>query len=76
MALGIDTSGRKDVLGMWIGENESATFWENILNSLRIRDVEDILIACADNLTGFSQAIEAIFSHTDIQNCIIHQLRN
>ena len=68
--------GHKDVLGMWVGENESAKFWANILNSLRNRGVEDILIACTDNLTGFSAAIEAVFPQTDIQNCIIHQLRN
>lgn len=61
---------------MWVGENESAKFWAGVLNSMRNRGVEDILIACTDNLTGFSQAIEAVFPKTDIQNCIIHQLRN
>ena len=76
IAIGIDMDGHKDVLGMWVGENESAKFWANILNSLRNRGVEDILIACTDNLTGFSAAIEAVFPQTDIQNCIIHQLRN
>ena len=76
IAIGIDCAGKKDVLGMWVGENESAKFWANVLNSLRNRGVEDILIACTDNLTGFSQAIEAVFPKTDIQNCIIHQLRN
>ena len=76
IALGVDLDGRKDVLGMWVGENESAKFWAGVLNSLRNRGVDDILIACTDNLTGFSQAIEAVFPKTDIQNCIIHQLRN
>ena len=76
IAIGINMDGRKDVLGMWVGENESAKFWANVLNSLRNRGVEDILIACTDNLTGFSAAIEAVFPQTDIQNCIIHQLRN
>ena len=76
IAVGIDLEGKKDVLGMWVGENESAKFWANVLNSLRNRGVEDILIACTDNLTGFLQAIEAVFPQTDIQNCIIHQLRN
>ena len=76
IAIGINMDGRKDVLGMWVGENESAKFWANVLNSLRNRGVEDILIACTDNLTGFSAAIEAVFPKTDIQNCIIHQLRN
>ena len=76
IAIGVNLDGRKDVLGMWVGENESAKFWAGVLNSLRNRGVEDILIACTDNLTGFSQAIEAVFPKTDIQNCIIHQLRN
>ena len=76
IAIGVDMDGRKDVLGMWVGENESAKFWAGVLNNLRNRGVEDILIACTDNLTGFSQAIEAVFPKTDIQNCIIHQLRN
>lgn len=76
IAIGVDLDGRKDVLGMWAGENESARFWAGVLNSMRNRGVEDIFIACTDNLTGFSQAIEAVFPKTDIQNCIIHQLRN
>ena len=76
IAIGIDLDGKKDVLGMWVGENESAKFRASVLNNMRNRGVEDILIACTDNLTGFSQAIEAVFPKTDIQNCIIHQLRN
>ncbi len=76
IAIGIDLDGRKDVLGMWVGENESAKYWATVLNSLRNRGVEDIFIACTDNLAGFSSAIEAVFPRTDIQNCIIHQLRN
>ena len=76
VAIGIDLNGRKDVLGMWVGENESAKYWATVLNSLRNRGVENIFIACTDNLTGFSNAIEAVFPRTDIQNCIIHQLRN
>ena len=76
IAIGVNMDGRKDVLGIWVGENESAKFWARVLNSLRNRGVEDILIACTDNHTGFSQAIEAVFPKTDIQNCIIHQLRN
>ena len=76
IAIGVNMDDRKDVLGMWVGENESAKFWAGVLNSLRNRGVEDILITCTDNLTGFSQAIEAVFPKTDIQNCIIHQLRN
>ena len=76
IAIGIDLDGRKDVLGMWIGENESAKFWATVLNSLKNRGVEDIFIACTDNLNGFSAAIEAVYPKTEIQNCIIHQLRN
>ncbi len=76
IAIGINLDGKKDVLGMWVGENESAKFWASVLNSLRNRGVQDILIACTDNLTGFSNAIEAVFPKTEIQNCIIHQLRN
>lgn len=76
IAIGIDLDGHKDVLGMWVGENESAKFWATVLNGLRNRGVQDIFIACTDNLTGFSTAINAVFPKTDIQNCIIHQLRN
>ena len=73
IAIGINLDGRKDVLGMWVGENESAKFWATVLNGLKNRG---IFIACTDNLTGFSSAIEAVFPKTEIQNCIIHQLRN
>ena len=76
IAIGINLEGKKSVLGMWVGENESAKFWASVLNNLKNRKVEDILIACTDNLTGFSEAIAAVFPKTDIQNCIIHQLRN
>ena len=76
IAIGINLDGRKSVLGMWVGENESAKFWATVLNGLRNRGVEDIFIACTDNLTGFTAAIEAVFPQTEVQNCIIHQLRN
>ena len=76
IAIGVNLDGRKDVLGMWVGENESAKFWATVLNSLKNRGVEDIFIACTDNLTGFDAAIHATFPQTEIQNCIIHQLRN
>ena len=66
----------KDVLGMYVGQNESVKFWLSILNVLKNRGVEDILIACVDGLTGFPQAIETVFSQTEIQQCIIHQIRN
>lgn len=76
IAIGVDLDGKKDVLGMWVGENESAKFWLAVLNGLKNRGVEDVFIACTDNLSGFSNAIEAVFPKTEIQNCIIHQLRN
>jgi Transposase and inactivated derivatives len=76
MAIGIDLEGHKDVLGIWIGENESAKFWLHVLNELRNRGVQDILIACVDNLNGFSEAISACYPKTEIQKCIIHQIRN
>ena len=70
IAIGIDMEGHKDVLGMYVGQNESAKFWLSILNGLKNRGVEDILIACVDGLTGFPQAIEAVFPDTEIQQCI------
>ena len=76
IAIGIQTNGIRDVLGMWIGENESAKYWMSILNSLKNRGVEDILIACVDGLTGFTGAIEAVYPKTEIQQCVIHQIRN
>ena len=74
--LGITVSGNKDILGIWIGEAESASFWLGVCNDLKNRGVEDILIACKDNLSGFSEAINAAFPRTSIQLCVIHQIRN
>lgn len=76
IAIGVQMDGIRDVLGMWVGENESAKFWLGILNGLKNRGVRDILIACVDGLTGFPNAIEAVFPQTEIQQCIIHQIRN
>ena len=76
IAIGINMEGTKEVLGMWIGENESAKFWLSILNSLKNRGLEDILIACVDGLSGFPGAIEAAYPKTEVQQCIIHQIRN
>lgn len=76
IALGIDMNGHKDVLGMYVGENESARFWLSIMNGLKNCGEEDILIACVDGLDGFPQAIEAVYPQTEIQQCIIHQIRN
>lgn len=75
-ALGVTTGGYKDILGIWIGESESASFWLGVLNDLRNRGVEDILIVCKDGLTGFSEAINAAFPQTEVQLCVIHQIRN
>jgi len=76
IAIGISTTGKKEVLGMWVGENESAKFWATVMNSLKNRGVQDILIACVDGLTGFTNAIESVYPKTEVQNCIIHQIRN
>ena len=74
--LGINSEGYKDILGIWIGENESASFWLSVCTELKSRGVEDILIACKDGLSGFSEAIQSTFPQTHIQLCVIHQIRN
>jgi transposase-like protein len=74
--LGINLNGQKEILGIWIGENESASFWLGVCNDLKNRGVEDILIACKDGLSGFSEAINTVFPKTEIQLCVIHQIRN
>ena len=76
IAIGIKMDGKKDVLGMYVGENESARYWLSILNGLKNRGVEDILIACVDGLTGFPEAISAVYPKTEVQQCIVHQIRN
>lgn len=74
--LGITPDGRKEVLGMYISESEGANFWLQVLTDLHNRGLQDILIACTDNLTGFSEAIQSIYTQTEVQTCIIHQIRN
>jgi putative transposase len=74
--LAINKLGKKELIGMYISENEGANFWLSVLTDLKSRGVKDILIACTDNLTGFSQAILSIFPETEIQKCIVHQIRN
>lgn len=74
--LGINMDGRKEILGLWLSDNESASFWASICNELKNRGVQDILIACRDNLGGFSTAIETVFPKTEQQLCVIHQIRN
>ena len=76
LAIGIDKRGRKEVLGFWIGENESSKYWLNVLNELKNRGVQDILIMSVDNLKGFSEAISSVFPKTEIQKCVVHQIRN
>jgi len=74
--LGANMKGEKEVLGLYLGQNESASFWLQVLTDISQRGVEDILIACIDNLRGFADAIENIFPKTEVQLCIIHQIRN
>ena len=76
IAIGTDLEGKKDVLGIWVGANESAKYWLGVLNGLKNRGVQDILIASVDGLTGFSEAITAAFPQTEIQRCVIHQIRS
>ena len=76
VALGIDLTGRKDILGLWISENEGAKFWLNNFTEMRNRGLKDILIACSDNLTGMSEAISAVYPETEHQLCIVHQIRS
>jgi putative transposase len=73
--IGIDMSGIRDLLGIWIGEREGASFWMTVIAELRNRGVEDILIACVDGLKGFAEALHAVFPQTEVQQCIIHQIR-
>ncbi len=76
LALAIQRDGTKDVLGLWIQQSEGAKFWLAVMNELRHRGVEDILIAVIDGLKGFPEAITAVFAHTQIQTCIVHLIRN
>ena len=69
-------TGHKDILGIWIGEHESAKFWLSVCNDLKNRGVEDILILAKDGLSGFSEAISIVFPRTELQLCVIHQIRN
>lgn len=75
IAIGIRLDGTKEVIGMWVGGNESAKYWLGILNEIKNRGTEDILIISVDGLTGFSDAIHAVYPETEIQRCIVHQIR-
>jgi transposase-like protein len=76
LALGVNLEGQKELLGLWLSENEGAKFWLNVLTELQNRGVKDILIACVDGLKGFPDAINTVFPHTQIQLCIVHMIRN
>ena len=76
LALGVNIEGHKELLGMWISENEGAKFWLNVLTELQNRGVKDILIACVDGLKGFPDAINTVYPDTKIQLCIVHMVRN
>jgi len=76
VALGVDMTGNKELLGLWIGENEGAKFWLNVLTELNNRGLKDILIAAVDGLTGFPDAIASVFPKTEVQLCIVHMVRN
>lgn len=76
LALGVNTEGHKELLGMWLSENEGAKFWLGILTEQKNRGLEDILIACADGLKGFPEAIQTVYPQTHIQLCIVHMVRN
>lgn len=76
IVLGINTEGFKEILGIWIGENESAKYWLGVLNELKQRGVKDILVMCSDNLTGIKDAINTAFPNTIQQRCIVHMIRN
>ncbi|MEJ0082866.1 MAG: IS256 family transposase [Puia sp.] len=76
LVIGLKKDGLKEVLGMWMAETESASFWMSVLTDLKARGVEDILIACTDNLKGFTDAIRGVFPQTITQLCIVHQIRN
>ncbi len=76
IAVALNNQGKKEVLGMWTCQNESASFWMSVLTNLKSRGVEDILISSTDNLKGFTDAIKAVFPETKTQICIVHQLRN
>src|SRR5437763_21310 len=76
LALGVTLSGNKELLGMWLSQNEGAKFWLAVLTELQNRGVKDIFIACVDGLTGFPEAIESVFPQTRVQLCMVHMVRN
>jgi putative transposase len=75
VVLGVDVEGQKEVLGLWVAQQEGAKFWLQVLTELKNRGVKDIFMACVDGLKGFPEAIEAIYPHTEVQLCIVHLVR-
>lgn len=76
VALGVNLQGQKELLGLWLSENEGAKFWLSVLTELKNRGVKDVLFACVDGLTGFPEAIATVFPQTQVQLCIVHMVRN
>lgn len=76
LAIGLNRDGKKEVLGMWLGKNESSSFWMGVLTDLKARGVQDILITATDNLNGFTQTIRSVFPDSQTQICVVHQIRN
>lgn len=76
LAVGLRTDGKKEVLGMWLGKNESASFWMGVLTDLKARGIQDIPITCTDNLNGFTDTIKTVFPQSSTQICVVHQIRN
>ena len=76
LAVGLNRDGKKEILGMWLGKNESASFWLGVLTDLKARGVEDILITATENLNGFTQTIKNVFPESQTQICVVHQIRN
>jgi len=76
VVMGITMDGTKDILGVWIGEHESSKFWLNVLNDLKSRGVLDVYLFCVDGLKGFVEAIGAVYPQSQVQRCIVHQIRS
>ena len=76
LAVGLKKDGKKEVLGMWLGKSESASFWMGVLSDIKARGVQDILVTVTDNLSGFTKNIKSVFPQSDTQICVVHQIRN
>ena len=76
MAVGLRMDGRKEILGLWLGKNESSSYWISVLTDIKARGVQDIFITSTDNLKGFTEAIKSVFSQSITQVCVVHQIRN